>query len=200
MTLFYNYPPSRNDPMDAHNDQDGVGLPTKYPVFRITIDPTFTREQREWIAKGIAAMSRIGFTGVFVNEFVPGPRRVLYRHWPDDNSTNPVEKPRGKDAGMTVSKDDGSKEVWLDPAGLEGERQWSEASAHEFGHVAGIKKHVDGRAPAIMRSTLYGLSYSKDLSVDPANQLGGTLGPEFPTQGDFDAYDEAMAELVASSR
>ena len=132
----FNYPPSRMDPLDALRADEGK--PTTHPVYRVAWrnDTSFTREQREWIALGVNAMSALGPTFVWVED---GTQHVEIGHWADDVSTRPTTLADAsgacKDAGRFTRGN--PAQIELDPVGLQGEGQWIEAAAHEIGHVLG---------------------------------------------------------------
>lgn len=179
--MSINYPASRNVPMDAHNAE--IGAPTRYPVLRCAFAPdAFTRDQREWIAVGVASMSALGPTCVWITD---GTRvDVVFAHWPDDNSASTAGERPGANAAQTTRLPDGSR-IDFDPAGLRGASQWQQAAAHEIGHVLGMG-HVDPakHGPAIMNPTLYEI-----LDPDALDVMRGNVPPSAPTTSDFAEYD-----------
>ncbi len=51
-------------------------------------DTSFTREQREWIGLGVFSWHTLGVE--FLWHADPSESDVLFTHWADDNSTEPV--------------------------------------------------------------------------------------------------------------
>jgi hypothetical protein len=183
MTLE-NYPSSRNDPMDAYNDQNG--LRTKYPVYRYAfVDNAFTNEQRAWIGEGFARMSALGPTAV---PFVDGTHRIVVAHWPDDNSVNPTTDTT-PNAGRTTWLADGKIRIEFDPQGLHGPEAWITAAAHEMGHVFnGNRKHVPAANPAIMNATIAEVVFDGQAADDT---MSGSPPPRAATKWDFELFDRS---------
>jgi len=177
-----NYTNDRKDPLDAQRAQDGEK--TRWPFFKFAWNENdFTPLQREWIAMGVNAASRLGPTCVWV---VDGTHDILVRHWPEDNSVNPTTNTT-PNAGLFTILPDGSREIWLDPTGLHGEAAWTIAAAQETIHAFGVMSHVPrALGSAIMNPVLPELTFNPDPAV---TDLDGDNGPRYPTQLDQDEYD-----------